>query len=143
MKVRDVMTDPAIYIDTEATVETAAKLMQQHNIGAVPVVDAQSALKGIVTDRDIVLRNIAIGYDPKTVKVSDIMTTGVASVAPDTDVRTASKLMSNEQIRRLPVVDNGRVVGLVAIGDLAVTGSFTLEVSKALTEISHGCHKKR
>ena len=143
MKIRDVMTYPALSIDTEATIETAAKVMQQHNIGSLPIVSAQSGLQGIVTDRDIVVRNVALGSDPKSVKVKDIMTTNVATVTPETDVKAASKLMAEQQVRRLPVVDNGTLLGFVAIGDIAVTGDFNFEASKALTEISIGCHRKR
>jgi CBS domain-containing protein len=135
MKVKDIMTRNVAYVKPDATVFDAASLMQQYNVGSVPVCD-QNGVVGIVTDRDIVVRNISKGSDPKSTPVSSIMTTNVTTVSPDTDVGTLGAIMSEKQVRRVPVVDNNNLVGIVALGDLAVDYRFDTEASEALTEIS-------
>ena len=93
-------------------------------------------LRGIVTDRDIVLRCVAPEADPKSVPVKEIMSRRLAAVAPGDDVRQAARLMARRQIRRLPVVADGKVVGMVSLGDLAQCGRYEMEISRALTDIS-------
>ncbi len=141
MKIQDVMTGPVVSIDENESVECAAQMMQQHNIGCIPVMSGDK-LRGIITDRDIVVRSIAISHDFKTQKVRDIMTTDVYTVSSSNDVTTASDIMANDKIRRLPVIDDGKVVGLISIGDIATTNQYMFEASDALSEISFGCHKK-
>ena len=135
MKVKEIMTKDVAYIKPETTVTDAAKLMQQHNVGSIPVCD-RTGVVGMVTDRDIVVRNVITGTDPQTTPVSNIMTTKVATVTSDTDVNTLSDIMSKNQIRRIPVVDNNMLVGIVALGDLATDNRFDTEASGALTDIS-------
>ncbi len=135
LQVKDIMTRNVAYINPAATVTEAAQLMQKHNVGSIPVCD-ETGVVGIVTDRDIVVRNIAHGRNPHNTPVSEIMTTGVTTVTPETDVRTVSELMARHQIRRVPVVENNRLVGMVALGDLAVNAMTDTEVSEALAEIS-------
>jgi CBS domain-containing protein len=135
LKVKDIMTKNVAYIKPDCTVTEAAKLMQQHNVGAIPVCD-KTGVVGVVTDRDIVVRNVVIGSDPKSTPVSNIMTTKVATVTSDTDISQLSSIMSQNQIRRIPVVDNNTLVGIVALGDLAVDNRFDTEASDALTDIS-------
>ena len=135
MKVKDIMTKNVAYIKPDSTVTDAAKLMQQHNVGSIPVCD-QNGVVGVVTDRDIVVRNVIMGADPKVTPVSNIMTTGIATVSSDTDVTAVGDIMSQNQIRRIPVVDNNTLVGIVALGDLAVDRRFDVEASVALTDIS-------
>jgi CBS domain-containing protein len=135
MKVRDIMTKNVAYIRPDTTVIDAARLMQQHNVGSIPVCD-QNGVVGMVTDRDIVVRNVVIGTDPKTTPVSNIMTTDVTSVSPDTDVEALGDIMAEKQIRRIPVVDQNALVGIVALGDLATDRRFDTEASSALTDIS-------
>ncbi len=135
MKVKDIMTKNVAYIKPDSTVTDAAKLMQQHNVGSIPVCD-QNGVVGVVTDRDIVVRNVIMGADPKVTPVSNIMTTGIATVSSDTDVAAVGDIMSKNQIRRIPVVDNNTLVGIVALGDLAVDRRFDVEASVALTDIS-------
>ena len=91
MKVRDVMTKSVVTVNPEATIKEVAELMQKHNVGAIPVVD-QSGLKGIVTDRDLVVRNIASGKDPFSTPVKEIMTSQVTTVTPDEDVQSIAKI---------------------------------------------------
>ncbi len=135
MKVKDIMTKNVAYISPDTSVIDAARLMQQHNVGSIPVCD-RNGIVGMVTDRDIVLRNVVIGTDPKTTPVSNIMTTNVTSVTPDTDVEDLGHIMSQKQIRRVPVVEQNNLVGIVALGDLAVDRRFDTEASSALTDIS-------
>lgn len=135
MKVKDIMTKNVAYIRPDSTVAEAAKLMQQHDVGAIPVCD-NNGVVGVVTDRDIVLRNVVIGTDPRSTPVSNIMTTNVSTVTPDMDVSKLSDIMAQKQVRRIPVVDNNTLVGIVSLGDLAVDNRFDIEASEALTDIS-------
>lgn len=135
MKVKDIMTKNVAYIKPDSTVTEAAKLMQQHNVGSIPVCD-QNGVVGVVTDRDIVVRNVITGTDPNVTPVSNIMTTKIATVSSDTDIAAVGDIMSQNQIRRIPVVDNSTLVGIVALGDLAVDRRFDVEASVALTDIS-------
>lgn len=142
MKVADIMTNPAIVVSSYTTIEDTSKIMSRHNIGSVPVVDDKDNVVGIVTDRDIVIRTVARGLDPKTHKVHEIMTGNVKSVTPDASVDDAADIMASEKIRRLPVVEDNKVVGFVALGDVAVVSDFAYETAQALSEISEGCHQK-
>ncbi|AGC69659.1 cystathionine beta-synthase domain-containing protein [Thermoclostridium stercorarium subsp. stercorarium DSM 8532] len=137
MKVRDVMTKSVVTVSPDTTIKEVAELMQKHNVGAIPVVD-QSGLKGIVTDRDLVVRNIASGKDPFSTPVREIMTSQVATVSPDDDVQSVTKIMASKQVRRVPVVENQQLIGMLSLGDIATTGKpeLTVEASEALAEIS-------
>ncbi len=135
MKVRDVMTKNVATISPDATIKDAAQMMQQHNVGSIPVVDTRG-LVGIVTDRDIVVRNIAAGQNPMSTPVKNVMTSQVLTVAPEEDVQSITQKMSTQQIRRVPVVDNQKLVGMVSLGDIATTGMTKMEASEALSEIS-------
>jgi len=135
MKVKDIMTKDVAYVKPDASVFDTATIMQQNNIGAIPVCD-QTGVVGMVTDRDIVVRNVITGADPKTTPVSNIMTTHVATVTPDTDVEELGQLMAQKQIRRIPVMESNTLVGIVALGDLAADRRFDTEASVALTDIS-------
>jgi CBS domain-containing protein len=135
MKVRDVMTKSVATVSPDTTIKEAAQMMQQHNVGSIPVVDT-TGLVGIVTDRDIVVRNIAHGQDPISTPVRNIMTSQVMTATPEEDVQAISQKMSTQQIRRVPVVENKQLVGMVSLGDIATTGTTNMEASEALTEIS-------
>jgi CBS domain-containing protein len=133
---RDIMTDSVITIKESQTVQEAAELMSQYNIGSIPVVNNSGQLAGIITDRDITLRTTAQGENPQT-PVSEVMTAQtIVQGTPDMDVHQAADLMAQQQIRRLPVVENGHVVGMVALGDLAVQDQFANEAEEALQSIS-------
>lgn len=135
LKVKDKMTRNVAYVAPNTSITETAQLMQKHNIGSIPVVE-QDNLVGIVTDRDIVVRNIAHGTDPKNTPVSDIMTTGVVTVTPDADMSEVTEKMAVNQIRRMPVTENNKLVGILAIGDVATDRRFNIEASDALSEIS-------
>jgi CBS domain-containing protein len=134
MQVREIMSTRIVSVDPASSVKDAAMLMNRHNIGAVPVVDG-SAVRGMLTDRDIVLRCVAESRDAGTLKVSDICSQGAVSVRPDQNLSDAMNLMSTEQVRRLPVVDNGRLVGMVSVADVAREKS-GMELAEAITDIS-------
>jgi CBS domain-containing protein len=133
---RDIMTANVITIKETQTVQEAAALMSQNNIGAIPVVSNSGQMAGIITDRDITLRTTAQGENPQT-PVSEVMTAQtIVQGSPDMDVHQAANLMAQQQIRRLPVVENGQVVGMVALGDLAVQNQYANEAEEALQSIS-------
>lgn len=138
MKVKDIMTKDVAYINPDSNVVEAAQLMQKHNVGSIPVCD-QNGIIGIVTDRDIIVRNIAHGKDPHSTPVRDVMTGQVITAAPDMEVDAATKLMAEKQIRRVPVVDNNMIIGMLALGDVATDNRFNMEASEALSEISKKC----
>ncbi|WP_054749760.1 CBS domain-containing protein [Ruminiclostridium josui] len=135
MKVKDIMTTNVTYVEPNASIVDTAKLMQQHNVGSIPVCDKGSVV-GIVTDRDIVVRNIAVGKNPQQTPVREIMTTGITSVSPDMEMSQVTKMMADSQIRRVPVVDHNNLVGIVALGDVATDAKYDTEVADTLTEIS-------
>lgn len=135
MKVRDKMTKSVSYVKPTNTVVEAAQVMQKLNVGAVPVFD-QNKVVGVVTDRDIVVRNVAHGKSPQETKVQDVMTSQVTTVTPDMEVEEVSKIMAQQQIRRVPVVENNQLVGILSLGDIATDYRFDTEASEALSEIS-------
>ena len=136
MKVCDIMSEKVISIDQNEPVSAAAKLLKRCNVGALPVCDSASRLRGIVTDRDIVLRCVAADADPKEIKVGEIMSRGIVTVSPFDEISQAAKIMSTDQVRRLPVLDGGRLVGMVTLCDMARDCTCDMEAGEALTEIS-------
>jgi len=129
------MTDRVAFVGPDASIEHVAQLMQRHNVGSIPVVD-NGSIVGIVTDRDIVVRGIAQGKEAANTPVSQIMTTDVQSVTPDMTLEQAALIMSEYQVRRLPVVEGDRLVGIVSLGDLATYGRYDVEVSDTLGKVS-------
>jgi len=136
------MSPNVVSITPEESTALAARLLYRHNIGALPVCAEDGRLRGIVTDRDIVLRCVAAENDPAVTPVKEIMSKGVVSVSPNDDARVATRIMAAEQVRRLPVLSDGKVVGMVSLGDLAKTRAYDMEASKALSEISTNVKKK-
>ena len=136
MKLRDVMTCPAIQISAEESVEVAARQLAHYNIGAMPVCDKRGNLCGVVTDRDMVTRCLAANRDPAQTTVRQIMTGQVITADTEMDVGVAAHLMGRKQIRRLPVTDQGRVCGMVSLADLAIREECAPDAADALTDIS-------
>ena len=136
MKVRDLMTSPAIGIHPDETVEVAARKLTNHNVGVLPVCGDSGQLYGMVTDRDIVTRCLAANKLPKDTKVRDVMTGQVLTVDPDMDAGVAAHLMGRQQIRRLPVVQEGKLCGMFTLGDLARTEDGVMDAADALSDIS-------
>ncbi len=142
MKVCDIMSDRVVTIDQNEPVSAAAKLLKQCNVGALPVCDGEKRLRGILTDRDIVTRCVAAGADPTETKISEIMSRGVVTAGPFDEVSHAAKLMSGDQVRRLPVVSSGRLVGVLSLCDMARDVNCDMEASEALSEISSNFRKR-
>ena len=137
MRVSELMNTNVISITPDEPTLLAARLLSRHNIGALPVCSLDGKLRGMVTDRDIVLRCVANESDPQTTKVREIMSRGIVSIKPEDDLREAAHKMSQDQIRRLPVVDNGgSVVGMLSLGDMAKSRAMEMEAAHALSEIS-------
>ncbi|MFC4769043.1 CBS domain-containing protein [Effusibacillus consociatus] len=135
MKLRELMTSEVQTCSPQDTVVEAAKIMRNIDVGIVPVCEGDR-LVGVVTDRDIVLNVVSEGKDVNTTRVQNCMTSSVVTGTPDMDAHAAADLMAENQIRRLPVVDNGRLVGIVAIGDLATITIHENEAGHALSQIS-------
>lgn len=136
MQVKEIMTTNIAVIGPNNSVLDAAKVMQAHNVGSIPVCQENGKVVGIVTDRDIVVRNIANNGDPKTTLIKDMMTVEVITAEPSMDIDLASKIMAQNKIRRLPVIQNDSLVGMIAIGDLATRHLLHEEAGSALSEIS-------
>ncbi len=120
MKVREIMTENPACCTPEQTVREAAHLMVQNDCGSIPVVEESTRrLLGVVTDRDLAIRVLAEGRGPDT-PVREAMTPDPVTCSPDDDVDKVERLMAERQVRRIPVVENGRVVGVVAQADLAL-----------------------
>jgi len=143
MKLREVMTNPVIRIHPDETVAVAARTLTNYNIGILPVCGADGRICGLVTDRDLVTRCLASGRSPLNTPVRDVMTSQVISARPDMDTSMAAGLMGREQIRRLPVVENGKLCGMVSLGDLAVQEESSIDAGDALTEISSSLSSRR
>ncbi|MBO1331090.1 CBS domain-containing protein [Streptomyces sp. VRA16 Mangrove soil] len=129
--VREVMTPGAVAVRPDASLVEAAQLMRAQDIGDVLVAD-EAGLVGVLTDRDITLRAVADGADPLTVSAEAVCTPHPVAVGPDDAVSAAVTLMREHAVRRLPVVEDGRVVGMVSLGDLALTQ----DPESALADIS-------
>ena len=134
MKVSDIMSDRVVTIDEREPVIAAARLLKRMNLGALPVTDRGDKLVGMLTDRDIVLRCVALGGDARTMTAGDVMTRGVVTATPDAKVDDAAKRMGRGQVRRLPVVENGKLVGMLSLADMA--RKCDMEAAAALADIS-------
>ena len=136
MKLREIMSDTVVRIHPEEPVSVAARALARYNIGALPVCGSDGRLQGVVTDRDLVTRCLASGQSPSSTPVKAVMTSQVITARPYMDVGAAAHLMGVEQIRRLPVVENGRLCGMVSLADLAVRSETGYDAGDALAEIS-------
>lgn len=119
MQVRELMTHPVIRIRPEEPVSVAARTLERYNIGALPVCGGDGRLCGVVTDRDLVVRCMAADRQGELTRVRDVMTSQLVSVSPDTEMEAAAQIMASRQIRRLPVLENGRLCGMLSLGDIA------------------------
>ena len=136
MKVKDIMTKDVIIANSNDSVLTVAKLMKHHNIGAIPVVENAEKVLGMITDRDIVLSLADYNFDLANTDATKLMSNRVYSVRPEADLSSALALMKKQQIRRLPVIEEEKLVGMLSIGDIAVHSDYSMEMSEAITEIS-------
>jgi CBS domain-containing protein len=134
MLVREIMSHDIVSLNSDDTIERAAQLMKQHDIGSIPVC-SNNQVVGIITDRDITLRNVASGQDTQQ-KVRDIMSSNPVVGNPDMNVQDAARIMSEKQIRRLPIVENNSIVGIVSLGDISLEPSQQRCAESALKNIS-------
>ena len=142
MHIRDIMTDKVISVAAREPVTAAARLLRQYNLGALPVCDDKGKLLGMVTDRDIAVRCVAVQADPAVTTVDQIMSRGIITAGPEDSLDRAVYLMSTDQVRRLPVLENGRLVGMVSLCDMARDSRCDMEAAEALTEISTNLRRR-
>jgi CBS domain-containing protein len=137
--VRDAMTEDPRSIGASASVVEAARMMREEDIGSLPITDDEK-LVGMITDRDITTRVVAEAADPNLTPVGDVYSRDLISVAPDEGLEEAVQLMARHQVRRLPVVENGRLVGIVAQADIALSENEkkTGELVEAISAPSEG-----
>ena len=136
MKIREIMSNSVVRINPEESVAVAARTLAHYNIGVLPVCGSDGRLCGVVTDRDLVTRCVAPGKNPHKTPVRDVMTRHVIVARPDMDSAVAAHLMGREQIRRLPVMENGKLLGMLSLGDLAQREQTTIDAGDALADIS-------
>ena len=142
-KLKEIMTPQVDTISPDATAEDASAKMKDLNVGAIPVCD-EDGLIGMLTDRDLVVRVMAQRRDPKAVRVGEAMTPEVSYCFEDDDVEKAAHVMSQKQIRRLPILSSSKkLVGIVSLGDLAVHGMDTKASGDILEQVSHPAQPKR
>jgi CBS domain-containing protein len=133
-KIRDIMTDQVECCTLLDNVFEVAVKMKELNVGAIPIVD-KDKLVGMITDRDIVVRGVAEKH-PGSTKVEDIMSDKLITISADASTNEAANLMAEHQIRRLPVVEGDKLVGIVSLGDFAIRKLTDDQAKEALTEIS-------
>lgn len=138
MLVRDCMNRQVVSVSPEENVAVASRLMARYNVGALPVRAIDGSLCGMITDRDVILRCVALEKNPGQTTVGHIMSNHVISVEPETGLCQAAKQMARAQIRRLPVVEGRKLVGMVTLGDLSHWEDFAMEAAETLSEITSG-----
>lgn len=138
MKVSEIMTQSVASLNVDDTIERAAQLMMEHNIGSIPVCRGEKVV-GVITDRDITLRSVANGENSKVQTVKEIMSSNPVIIQPNMEADDAARIMSERQIRRLPVVENDNLVGIISLGDVATNAAMKNVAEKALCEISEPC----
>jgi CBS domain-containing protein len=143
MQLKDIMTPNPECIAPGATLQQAARRMRDLDVGSLPVCD-NDRLAGMITDRDITVRAIAEGNDPKTTRVREAMSEEIIYGFEDQDVEEAARLMEDKQIRRLAVLNRDkRLVGLVSLGDLAVESGDRAKAGEVLREVSEPAIPRR
>lgn len=135
MKVKDIMSNEIASLNSDDSIEKAAQLMKQYDVGSIPVCSNNEVI-GIVTDRDITLRSVAKDQGSKLQNASDIMTSNLVVGDPDMNIHDAAALMSEKQIRRLPIVENKNLVGIVALADISLEPSLQDNAEETLKNIS-------
>lgn len=135
MLVSEIMSRGVVSLSPDDSIESAARLLSWHSLGALPVCSGDGSLRGMVTDRDIAVRALAAELPPGS-PVRRIMSRPVLTVEAGADVREAARLMAEKQVRRLAVVQNGRLCGMLSLGDVAKSHACDIEASRALGEIS-------
>ena len=138
MKVKDCMTKNVISVGASEPVSVAARLMSRYNVGSLPVCGAGGKLCGVLTDRDVTLRCVAAGKNAEKTKVSEIMSAHPVLAGPDDELPAALQQMSANRLRRLPVAQRGRLLGMLCLADVGTRGGMPQEAAQCLSEISQG-----
>lgn len=139
MRVKECMCNNLVKATPETSVAEAAKLMNSNQIGCLPICSTDDKVVGFVTDRDIITRAVAHNKDCNNTKLSDIMTINVIKTTADTEVKEAANIMANNQVRRLPVLEDGKVIGVLTIGDIAQQEDISCEKLGETFEGICGC----
>ncbi len=134
MQIKNIMTKDVSTVSPDSTINEAAKIMKELNVGSVPVCEGTKPV-GIITDRDIAIRNVAQG-EGADVPVKNVMTKNVVYGSPDMSIDEAARIMADNQVRRLPVVENNNIIGIISLGDIAVDTTADVEIADALSSIS-------
>jgi len=134
MQISNLMTDQVTTVNSDSPVTDAARVMRDLNVGVVPVCQGEKPV-GMITDRDITIRNVAENKDLNT-PVNQVMSEELIMGSPDMTAEQAAQLMGEKQIRRLPIVEDNNLVGIVSLGDLAVANRTNMEAGDALSTIS-------
>ena len=143
MKVRELMQSPVVCAEPGQSVESAAKVLEHYHIGAMPICNHQGMLCGMLTDRDLVVRCLALGKLPSATCVREVMTRQVISVDPDMEASVAAHLMGRKRVRRLPVVEHGKVKGILSLEELAAKEQIAYDAADVLGEISAHFHENK
>lgn len=140
MKVKECMCEDVCYCTPDTKISDVAKMMNENHIGCIPVCNTDNCVVGILTDRDIILRSVACDKDAKNTNVSEIMTCKTTCCDCNEDVNTVSKDMGKTGIRRIPVTENGKLVGMLTLGDLAKNHDISPECVGTTFEHICNCH---
>ena len=141
MKARDLMTSNPECVTSDDTLQAAAQIMRDRDVGAVPVVESRESMRlaGVITDRDIAVRHVAEGHQGTDHRVRDHMSSGrLHTVGPDADADEVLSAMRDGQVRRIPVVEGDRLVGIIAQADIATEGVGDRKVGETVEQISEG-----
>lgn len=138
-KVSEIMTNDVVTVTPQDNIYEVAVKMKENDTGFIPVVENGDKLIGVITDRDLVIRCIAEKH-PGSTAVDTVMTKGIKTASREMSVDEAAELMAEQQIRRLPVTEGDRLIGIVSIGDMAVRNIFADNAGEALSQISEQVH---
>lgn len=136
MEVRQIMTGQVITVGQGEPVSAAVRLLRRYNLGALPVCDEAGRLRGMITDRDILLRCVARENDVASTKISEVMSRGIVTAAPEDSVARAAEIMARDRVRRLPVTEGNKVVGMLSLCDMARRPECRAECAAAMEGIS-------
>jgi len=132
MRVKECMCNKVIKANGDTSLREIAKLMENNGVGSIPICDDNGKVVGFITDRDIITRCVAANGDCSKIKASDVMTKQVIKTTPDTDIKEVCETMSTNQIRRLPVIENNKIVGMLSLGDISHFEEEENDVGKTL-----------
>ncbi len=133
--VREIMEQEVSFCKTDDSLKDVAEMMRTRNVGSIPVCDGNKHLIGMVTDRDLVIRGYAYQKDGSA-KVNEVMSEHLYQVSPDATLQEASDMMADHQIRRLPVTADGKLIGILSLGDLSLDDMSDQSAGQALEQIS-------